>query len=311
MYEKGRAYVLSDNFPAAIETFQQLQKDYPESPWARNAGLQTGLLYYNTNRLPQAASAYKEVITRYPGSEEAKVALQDLKSVYFDRNDLAGYVEYVQSLGDKSLETESIRYSEEAVGRKAETFYNNKQYAEALQSYEQLQTIATNKTNRTIGALGVLRSAIPLNQYPAIIQAAKNLLADETLNPEWATEARYARAKAYLSLGEKQQAEADLETLARDTRTAQGAEARYLLAQYYFDAGQPMEAKIVIQDYIQQGTPHAYWLAKSFILLSDIFAAEGDRLQARQYLESLQNNYKNTNDDIHSSIKERLNQLKS
>ncbi|MDR2805898.1 MAG: tetratricopeptide repeat protein [Dysgonamonadaceae bacterium] len=310
MYEKGRAYVLSNNFPAAIETFEQLQKNYPDSQWARSAGLQMGLLYYNTNRLPQAASAYKTVITNYPGSEEAKVALQDLKSVYFDQNDLTGYVEYVKSLGDKSLETESIRYSEEAVGRKAETFYNDKQYAEALQSYEQLQTIATSKTNRTIGALGVLRSAGRLEQYQTVINAANYLLSDETLNPEWAIEARYARAKAYLTLNEKKQAESDLEELARDTRTAQGAEARYLLAQYYYDTGNSLEAKIVIQDYIRQGTPHAYWLAKSFILLSDIYAAEDDRLQARQYLESLQTNYKNTADDIHNSIKERLNKLK-
>ncbi|GHV58893.1 hypothetical protein FACS1894182_12120 [Bacteroidia bacterium] len=310
MYEKGRAYVLSNNFPSAIETFQKLQKEYSDSQWARNAGLQIGLLYYNTNRLPQAASAYKEVVANYPGSEEAKVALQDLKSVYFDQNDLSGYVDYVKSLGDKSMETESIRYSEEAIGRKAETFYNNKQYAEALQSYEQLQTIATSKTNRIIGALGVLRSAGQLKKYPSIIEAANSLLSDETLNPEWATEARYARAKACLSLGEKKQAEPDLEALARDTRTVQGAEARYLLAQYYFDAGNAMEAKIIIQDYIQQGTPHVYWLAKSYILLSDIYAAEGDRLQARQYLESLQTNYKNTGDDIHSSIKERLNKLK-
>jgi tetratricopeptide (TPR) repeat protein len=269
-----------------------------------------GLLYYNTNRLPEAATAYKQVISNYPGSEEAKVALEDLKSVYFDQNDLTGYVDYVKSLGDKSLETESIRYSEEAVGKKAETFYNNKQYAEALQAYEQLQTIATSKTNRTIGTLGVLRSAGQLKQYAAVISAANTLLNDENLNPEWATEAQYARAKAYLSQGQKKEAEADLEFLARDTRTAQGAEARYLLAQYYFDNGNPGEAKVVIQDFIQGGTPHAYWLAKGYILLSDIYAAEGDRLQARQYLESLQANYKNTNDDIQSSIKERLNKLK-
>jgi TolA-binding protein len=310
LYEKGRAYVLSNNFATAIETFRQLQATHSDNPWARNAGLQIGLLYYNTNRLPEAAAAYKQVIAAYPGSEEANVALQDLKSVYFDQNDLTGYVDYVKTLGDRSLEAESIRYSEEAVGRKAETFYNAKQYAEALPLYEQLQTIATGKTNRTIGALGVLRSAGQLKHHQTIIAAANTLLNDETLNPEWAIEARHARAKAYLSLNENASAEPDLEALARDTRTVWGAEARYLLAQYYFDAGNPTEARIVIQDYIQQGTPHAYWLARSFILLSDIYAAEGDRLQARQYLESLQTNYKQTHDDIHSSIKERLNQLK-
>jgi tetratricopeptide (TPR) repeat protein len=310
LYEKGRAYVLLNQSSAAIETFRYLQNQYPDNQRARNAGLQIGLLHYNANRLKEAAAAYQEVIAKYRGSEEANVALQDLKSVYFDQNDLGGYVDYVRSLGDKSLEIESIHYSEEAVGRKAETFYDQKQYAEALQAYEQLQSIATSKANRTLSALGILRSAQQLKQYPAVISAANTLLADETLDPEKTVEARFARAKAFLSSDDKQQAENDLEHLALDTRIPQGAEARYLLAQYYFDTHNPGEAKIVIQDYIQQGTPHAYWLAKSFILLSDIYASEGDALQARQYLESLQINYKNTNDDIHSRINERLKQLK-
>jgi dTDP-glucose pyrophosphorylase len=81
------------------------------------------------------------------------------------------------------------------------------------------------------------------------------------------------------------------------------------LSQVYFDGKQTAKAKDVIQDYIKQGTPHAYWLARSFILMSDIYIAEGDNLQARQYLESLQNNYKATNDDIHSMINNRLEKL--
>jgi hypothetical protein len=43
--------------------------------------------------------------------------------------------------------------------------------------------------------------------------------------------------------------------------------------------------------------------------MSDIYVAEGDKLQARQYLESLQNNYKATNDDIHSMINNRLEKM--
>jgi hypothetical protein len=41
-----------------------------------------------------------------------------------------------------------------------------------------------------------------------------------------------------------------------------------------------------------------------------VFAAGNDLLQARQYLESLQNNYKNTDDDIRPLIRERLEKLK-
>ena len=44
-------------------------------------------------------------------------------------------------------------------------------------------------------------------------------------------------------------------------------------------------------NYIEQSTPHAYWLARSFILLSDVYHATGKDLDARQYLLSLQQNY--------------------
>jgi hypothetical protein len=61
-------------------------------------------------------------------------------------------------------------------------------------------------------------------------------------------------------------------------------------------------------DFIAKGTTHQYWMARGFILLSDVFIRKGDTFQARQYLTQLQNNYKG-NDDIAGMITERLNTL--
>jgi TolA-binding protein len=250
----------------------------------------------------QTQNALNNYLQSFPRGAFITNAHYYLANTYYDRKEYASAKkEYA-----KVLEAGNTQFTEEAVGRTAELQYNDKEYEAALQSYRQLQTIAGSKINRETGSLGVIRSAAQLKNYRAILDAATVLLNDKTLNPETATEAQYHRAKACLILNEKATAEADLEDLARDTRTAYGAEARYLLAQYYFDTDNRTEAKIVIQDYIQQGTPYPYWLAKSFILLSDIYAAENDKLQARQYLESLQINYKNTPDDIHEIIKERL-----
>ena len=125
-----------------------------------------------------------------------------------------------------------------------------------------------------------------------------------------ANEARFDRAKAYSDAGNTEGAVADWKTLGTDTRNVYGAEAKYRLAQAYFDAGHADSAEQEILDYIHVSTPHAYWLARSFILLSDIYMKSGRELDAKQYLLSLQQNYR-ANDDIAEMIASRLNKLEN
>ena len=101
----------------------------------------------------------------------------------------------------------------------------------------------------------------------------------------------------------------DLNILAKDTRTLYGAEAKYLAAQLMYNAGDYAAAEKEILNFIDQSTPHAYWLARSFILLSDVYVAMDKKLDARQYLLSLQQNY-HADDDIEGMIQERLEKLK-
>ena len=55
-------------------------------------------------------------------------------------------------------------------------------------------------------------------------------------------------------------------------------------------------------------TPHTYWMARSFILLADLYTVQGKTMEAKQYLLSLQNNY-DGDDDIAEIIAERLDKL--
>jgi len=100
-----------------------------------------------------------------------------------------------------------------------------------------------------------------------------------------------------------------LQTLAKDTRTLYGAEAKYLVAQLYFNTGQTALAEKEALNYIDQSTPHIYWLARSFVLLSDVYDSLGKKLDAKQYLLSLQQNY-TEKDDIQEMINSRLAKLK-
>ena len=126
--------------------------------------------------------------------------------------------------------------------------------------------------------------------------------------PELKNEALYYRAKAYKNQKADKKALDDFRELAKDTRNSYGAEAKYQVAQALYDAKEYAAAEKELLNYIEQSTPHAYWLARSFVLLSDVYVAMGKDLDARQYLLSLQQNYQG-NDDIESMIEDRLKKL--
>jgi len=207
------------------------------------------------------------------------------------------------------LDSGDIKFREEALARKGEIEYLDKEYATALQTFKELQIIADNPGNKEAAKLGIMRSAHYTDQPKDALLAASELLKESKLSPELITEARYIRAKAHINLGQQTLAMDDLKELSKDTRTIYGAEAKYLLAQLYYDNNQDEEAIKILEDYAKNGTPHQYWLARGFILWSDIYIRQGDDVQARVYLNSLQNNYKGS-DDISGMIENRLGKLK-
>ena len=207
------------------------------------------------------------------------------------------------------LESVDTIFREESWARKAEIEYLDKDYAAAMESFKHLQAVAENPENKEAAKLGLMRCAELIGQPQEALLAANDLLKEPKLSPEIMSEARYVRAKAYISLKQENKALADLKEISKDTRTIHGAEAKYLLAQLYYDNKDDKNAETVLMNFIENGTPHQYWLARGFILLADIYIRQGDDFQARQYLTSLQNNYKG-DDEIAAMIEDRLGKLK-
>ena len=136
------------------------------------------------------------------------------------------------------------------------------------------------------------------------------MLDNNKLLPETATELRYYRAKAYLAKEKSEAAIEDLRLLAKDTRNVYGAEAKYQLAQIYYNIKQYDNAEKEVLDYINVSTPHSYWLARSFVLLADVYMKNEKYIEAKQYLISLKQSYQ-ANDDIASMIESRLKTLEN
>ena len=172
-----------------------------------------------------------------------------------------------------------------------------------------MHSLASNRENTTIARLGILRCSQALGRHQAAIDIAEQILADQPVSDETKAEALYGRAKANIAMGQWLKAQPDLSALAVDVRTAQGAEAKYLLAQSYFELGLLDESETEVMAFTQMNTQQQYWLARALILLSDINRERGELFQARQYLLVLQQNYTITGDDIPALISARITRL--
>lgn len=272
---------------------------------------QDSLTYLAAERLftrgnfDDAQRSLANYLKSFPGGAFSSNANYYLAKIAFDRKD---YTEAKQ-LFTIVLNSGDAKFREESLARKSEIEYLRKDYAAAIQTFRELRAVAELRENREAAKLGIMRCAQFTHNEAEALEAAGELLKETALSPEIEREARYLRAKSYLKLGESGKATADWLALSRDTRTEYGAEAKYQLAQSYYDHKEPARAEKELLDFIEKGTPHQYWLARGFVLLADIYIAKGDDFQARQYLTSLKRNYSGS-EEIDDMIEERLEKLK-
>ena len=79
------------------------------------------------------------------------------------------------------------------------------------------------------------------------------------------------------------------------------------MGQSLLDHGKTDRAALAADALISSDTPHRYWLARGFILYSDILRKQGKTFEANEYLKSLRSNYPGTEADIFEMIDSRLN----
>ncbi len=253
----------------------------------------------------EAQTALSRYLQSYPNGAYSSDASYYLGVLYQEKGDKTTALSYFR----KVIDANSAKYQENALQYVAQTESEKGNFQQALADYAKLANVARSAAHKQVGLMGLVRLHIHLQQPHEAIKAATALLDETNLAPDARLEATYMRAKAYKQLNETNRAIADLKAIASETRSKYGAEAQFLLAETYFHQSAYDKAEAQVKEFMQKGTPHAYWMARSLIVLSDTYAAKGDTFQARQYLESLQANYKGDNADIRQMIQECLKKL--
>jgi TolA-binding protein len=113
-----------------------------------------------------------------------------------------------------------------------------------------------------------------------------------------------------LSTSEGGEGMKELNLAALKSKTETGAEARFLVAEQQLKNKNYDGAIKSALDISDSFSSYDYWVAKGFIIMAQAYDAKGDKFQAKSTLESVIDNYENTEDGILDEAKKLLEKIK-
>ncbi|MCL1821276.1 MAG: tetratricopeptide repeat protein [Prolixibacteraceae bacterium] len=254
---------------------------------------------------PNAANQLRRYLQQYPNG-----------SFVLNANFYLGEALYSSSQYSQALENymyvaqqPSNIFSEQALSKASELLYNGKRYNEALDIFDRLEAVSTSKWNTVRAIAGKMNCNFYLEKYQNAINEATRLSSADKLSEIMQRDANFVTGKSFYMLQNYDKAIPELKKVATETNSAEGAESKYLISEIYYHQKNTASAEKEIMDFISKGTQHQFWLAKSFILMADIYSSKNDDFQAKHTLKSLIENYPEQNDGILSEAKRKLSQI--
>jgi TolA-binding protein len=260
---------------------------------------------FMTGKYDKATDVLKSYLSEFPeGSfrQNAQYYLAEcLKSAGKNDEALKLYIEVSDEPNNQFLEQSLIIASS--------MLYDKEDYTASLNYYEKLEKVSSSDANTLISLKGELKSAFQAGDAQKTIYAAGKIINLPNIPEELAREATFMSAKANYSLNNFDDALREFRKVATEVTSVEGAESKYRVAELLNKKDKPAEAEKVITEFIDQKSPHQFWMARVFLLLADISIKKGDSLQARATLQSLKDYYKVDNDGILDEVKAKLNSL--
>lgn len=257
---------------------------------------------YLDNKLAEAATSFNNYLMNYPKGyyrNDALFFLGDCQ-VREGRDE-----EAVATLTQLAAQGQT-QYSERVLDKLSSMCYKMERYGEAAAAYRSLYDVTQNASVKTNAASGYVSSTLKVASDDGIVAMADDVERMSGVSEVALRKARHAKAGVLKRRGEEQQALQIYKTLSAETKSAEGAEARYLLIEAEFAAKNYDRAENMVYEFSDSKTPQNYWLAKAFILLGDIYMIRNDAFQARATYQSVADGYSPDDDGIVALAKEKI-----
>ena len=331
----------SNDYNSSTEYYKQVAENYPNSPEAKGALAGIRNNYVENNKVGDYITYAKKLghSTTPSQNEQDSLTFYAAEKLYMAKDpratdELRKYLEnfpagnFALSVHFYKAESEFIKnpdnaltsydfilaqpdniFTENALLRGSEIAYKAGDFQKSLGYYQRLESVSSNNNNTLISLAGRLRCFYELKDYESVSKIGWKLRTMDKVPAELDREASFKSAKAYIELKDPSKALPLWRKLSADSKSLEGAEAKYRVCEYYYSENKLKEAENEVNNFIEKSTPHQYWLGKSFILLAHVYEKQNDLFQATNTLKSIIDNYEQKDDGIIDEASQYLKSL--
>ncbi|MEN9700242.1 MAG: hypothetical protein RLZZ301_1440 [Bacteroidota bacterium] len=260
---------------------------------------------YKDTNYTEAIEKFAVYLSKFPNGRFANETYFYLGNSYLQTKDSAQAIQQFE----KFLETPTSVFSEFAAVKTANYYYGKRDYAKAYTYYQKFDGLASKPMSSYDAKVGLMRCAFLTGNFESSLSNAQFVLENAATTTQLKVEAEYAKGLSNYNLKKYDAAKPSLEWLVKNTTTAMGSEAKYLLAEVYFNQHQFEASEIEIKALIKMKPSYNYWVAKGLLLQARIYMANEDLFQAEQTLKSVMDFYPDQNDGILSDASDLWDEL--
>ena len=243
--------------------------------------------------------AFRKYLTNYPDGSFALHAHFYLGQCLYKEGDTDNALKHYESVIDQRRS----EFTETALAKASGMLYNQGNYRKALDYFKRLEKTAEYADNKVLAYKGLLRAYYQLKDYNMTIRSGEKLLQQDALKTSTVQEAHLLVGRSALKINDISLAEEEFKKIAGAKDKKIAAEANYHLADIEYQNGQFDKAENRIFMISEKYANQSEWMARSFILLADVYVKTGNLFQARQTLQSIIDNY--DGEDLVEKAKEK------
>ena len=243
--------------------------------------------FFQQNQYENALSAVNQYISQFPkGAYLLKINYYGLTSLekLGRSGETKPYLEYIISQPDND-------YTDNALLKLAAMEKNAGDLQKAKSYYDRVLNITENQKVKMQALEGVAECCYKMNDYDAAIERSNRLAAMPDIGQNRKNLVNYIVGMSLYKKNEYSTALPKLLECSKKDRTERGAEAAYHVVLANYKLGNLTETEDRVFYISDNFSSFSYYVAMSFITLSDVYVAKGNVFQAKATLQSIIENY--------------------